>query len=480
MNRLKYFLLGIFFMQVIAGRSQFDPSTICRVENGRMYFSIDLRWNDKQKKELTKLFDLDSTLLAGVFSGETEITQKDAKWKVVKLNNHMVELSKVIKDMAVKPSVANDVFMVDDRWLQTAGESERESVDFGVNRFTLYSVFHYRDGLARFYLPGHKNAKSVFISGSFNNWSTQQIPLQASDSGWVVTLKLRPGKYSYKYILDGRWIQDPYNKLTEEDTYGGYNSVVYCYNYLFRLTGYPKAKKVILTGSFNNWNEKELRMIRINGSWLMPMYLRQGTHAYKYIVDDIWVTDPTNKLTRPDGSGHFNSVIGLGDSILFRLKGFPNAKNVVLAGNFNAWNPGELFMEKKQNGWQLYYVLGPGNYEYKFIVDGKWITDPANPNTTGEGETMNSFLALKSNYTFKLDKYPNAKTVCLAGSFNDWNPTNFAMVKKDGKWSFPIYLKPGKYTYKFVVDGNWIRDPGNELWENNEYGTGNSIIWIEP
>jgi 1,4-alpha-glucan branching enzyme len=304
--------------------------------------------------------------------------------------------------------------------------------------------------------------------------------LQASDSGWVVTLKLRPGKYSYKYILDGRWIQDPYNKLTEEDTYGGYNSVVYCYNYLFRLTGYPKAKKVILTGSFNNWNEKELRMIRINGSWLMPMYLRQGTHAYKYIVDDIWVTDPTNKLTRPDGSGHFNSVIGLGDSILFRLKGFPNAKNVVLAGNFNAWNPGELFMEKKQNGWQLYYVLGPGNYEYKFIVDGKWITDPANPNTTGEGETMNSFLALKSNYTFKLDKYPNAKTVCLAGSFNDWNPTNFAMVKKDGKWSFPIYLKPGKYTYKFVVDGNWIRDPGNELWENNEYGTGNSIIWIEP
>jgi hypothetical protein len=122
-----------------------------------MYFSIDLRWNDKQKKELTRLFDLDSALLAGVFSGKTEITQKDAKWIVIKLNSHIVELSKVIKDMAVKPSVANDVFMVDDRWLKTAGEAERESVDFGVNRFTLYSVFQYRNGIARFFLPGHKS-----------------------------------------------------------------------------------------------------------------------------------------------------------------------------------------------------------------------------------------------------------------------------------------------------------------------------------
>jgi len=162
------------------------------------------------------------------------------------------------------------------------------------------------------------------------------------------------------------------------------------------------------------------------------------------------------------------------------LKGFPDAKNVILTGNFNAWNTGELFMEKVAGGWQLYYVLGPGNYEYKFIVDGEWMIDPANPNTTGSGEMQNSFIALKSNYIFKLDQYPAAKTVTVAGIFNGWNPDNFTMVKKDGKWIFPIYLKPGKYTYKFIVDGKWIRDPGNDLWENNEYGNGNSVLWIEP
>ena len=236
----------------------------------------------------------------------------------------------------------------------------------------------------------------------------------------------------------------------------------------------------MLAGSFNSWNVKELKMLHINGSWLLTMYLRPGTHAYKFIVDGAWVTDPGNKLKRPDGSGNFNSVLGIGDSIVFRLKGFPDAKNVVLSGNFNGWNTGELFMDKVKGGWQLYYVLGPGNYEYKFIVDGKWMTDPANPNTTGSGKTQNSFLALKSNHVFMLDKYPNAKQVTIAGSFNDWNQENFTMVKKDGRWIFPIFLKPGKYTYKFIVDGNWILDPGNGLWENNEYGSGNSVLWIEP
>ena len=480
MKRRRYFLVLVFLLLVFAGRAQFDPKTICRVENGKIYFKIDLNWTQVQKKELSRLFDLDSVVLAGVFAGKTEITVKDASWEIVKLNDHLVELSKKIQALPVRPASANDVFMMDDRWLKAAGEAERESVDWGINRFTRISAFHYQDGIARFFLPGHKEAKHVFLSGSFNSWSTSLTPMQTCDSGWVVSLKLRPGKYSYKYILDGRWITDPFNKLRENDTYNAYNSILYCYNHIFRLRGYTNAHQVILTGSFNDWHEKELKMLSINGNWLLQMYLREGTHAYKFIVDKEWITDPDNKLKRPDGAGNFNSVIGIGDSIVFSLKGFPDAKTVVLTGNFNGWNRGELYMEKISGGWQLYYVLGPGNYEYKFIVDGKWMTDPDNPNTAGSGDTKNYFFALKSNYVFRLDQNPEAKKVTVAGSFNGWNPDNFIMMKKTGKWVFPIYLKPGKYTYKFIVDGKWILDPANELWENNEYGTGNSILWIEP
>lgn len=47
-------------------------------------------------------------------------------------------------------------------------------------------------------------------------------------------------------------------------------------------------------------------------------------------------------------------------------------------------------------------------------------------------------------------------------------------------WIYPVFLKPGKYTYKFIVDGKWLIDPANETWEGNEYSTGNSVLWIEP
>jgi len=254
-KKVKYFLVLVFLLPVFTGMSQFNPNTVCRVENGRIYFRIDLKWTSDQKKELTRLFDLDSVLLAGVYGGKKEIIVKDAQWEVVKLNDHLVELSKVIKAMPVRPPASHDIFMVDDRWMKAAaGEAERESVDYGVNRFSNISVFNYHNGLARFFVPGHKEAKRVFLSGSFNTWSTEQTPMQACDSGWVVSLKLRPGKYSYKYILDGRWTRDSFNKLKESDTYNDYNSVVYCYNHIFRLRGYPAAHTIILTGSFNHWN----------------------------------------------------------------------------------------------------------------------------------------------------------------------------------------------------------------------------------
>ena len=52
-------------------------------------------------------------------------------------------------------------------------------------------------------------------------------------------------------------------------------------------------------------------------------------------------------------------------------------------------------------------------------------------------------------------------------------------MKKEGDaWIFPVHLSVGKHLYKFIVDDKWMNDPGNPLWEQNEYGTGNSIIWI--
>ena len=50
--------------------------------------------------------------------------------------------------------------------------------------------------------------------------------------------------------------------------------------------------------------------------------------------------------------------------------------------------------------------------------------------------------------------------------------------KEENEWVLSVHLFPGKHMYKFVVDGNWIKDQANQLWEQNEYGTGNSVMWF--
>ena len=109
--------------------------------------------------------------------------------------------------------------------------------------------------------------------------------------------------------------------------------------------------------------------------WSLPLYLAEGTHTYKFIVDGKWISDEQKSEKLPDGHGNFNSVLRIGQTHLFRLRGFENAKNVLLSGSFNGWKTDELIMNKTGSGWELPYTLGAGNYEYKFIVDGKWVTD---------------------------------------------------------------------------------------------------------
>ena len=472
---LRPVILFVFFVAALAARSQYDPKDICRIDDNQVILKLDRNWTSTQTREVMKQFDIDSSFLSEAFSGKAEIIVNGVKWSVKKLDTHRVELSKPMDNGAAM--VRNDVYMLDDRWINAAGIEERESAAFGINVLSLYSVFNYHKGVARFFLPQRKNAQHVSIAGTFNNWSTMQSPMVRCDSGWFITLRLKPGKFSYKYIIDGVWSSDPYNKLREDDTQGGENCVVFCYNYRFFLPFSRSLKDVFVAGSFNSWNPRELRMYPVAGGWALNLFLREGTHAYKFFADNQWFLDPSNKIKRPDGAGHENSFVSIGDTMYFTLKENTNIKQVNLAGNFNAWNGSELSMEKVNDGWQLPYVLAAGNYEYKFILDGKWITDPDNPYSLQSG---NSFIAVKPNHLFAIDGYAEAKKIIVAGSFNGWNKDGYQMVKKEGKWVFPIYLKPGKHTYKFVVDGKWILDPGNDLWENNQYGTDNSVLWIEP
>ena len=86
--------------------------------------------------------------------------------------------------------------------------------------------------------------------------------------------------------------------------------------------------------------------------------------------------------------------------------------------------------------------------------------------------------SLKGNTTFKLKGYPDASIVALAGSFNNWNQSQFIFGKEGDEWVCRIDLEPGKHSYKFIVDGNWLLDPANPNSEDDDYGVKNSVIMV--
>jgi hypothetical protein len=86
--------------------------------------------------------------------------------------------------------------------------------------------------------------------------------------------------------------------------------------------------------------------------------------------------------------------------------------------------------------------------------------------------------SLKGNTTFRLKGYPEARVVALAGSFNNWNQSEFIFGREGDEWVCRIDLEPGKHAYKFVVDGNWLLDPANPNTEDDDYGVKNSLIMV--
>lgn len=70
-------------------------------------------------------------------------------------------------------------------------------------------------------------AKTVALSAEFNDWSTDKTPMTRDASGhWEATLDLPPGRYEYKFVVDGQWVPDPLANETVWNPHGTLNSVI--------------------------------------------------------------------------------------------------------------------------------------------------------------------------------------------------------------------------------------------------------------
>lgn len=191
----------------------------------------------------------------------------------------------------------------------------------------------------------------------------------------------------------------------------------------------------------------------------------------------------------------------------------PQAKAVAIGGTWNDWSDVSSPMGKSIDGLWTWTTLVPASavLEYKFVVDGEWMSDPNAPAQKDDGfGSSNGLVAVKKflpavaakapaavpadnpkNLGFRVealedgktvrvtfrDDAPAAKAVFLAGTMNNWDKSASPMVKgADGVWTGSCTaLKDDVLLYLYVTDGQWLYDPFNPARRDSGMGGYNSV-----
>ena len=70
-------------------------------------------------------------------------------------------------------------------------------------------------------------AQNVFLVGDFNGWNVESHPLKKDSNGtWKISINLTPGRYQYRFLVDGLWRDDPNCTTFIPNSYGGENCLL--------------------------------------------------------------------------------------------------------------------------------------------------------------------------------------------------------------------------------------------------------------
>ena len=155
----------------------------------------------------------------------------------------------------------------------------------------------------------------------------------------------------------------------------------------------PAATTVEVAGEFSNWKTLPLAKDAA-GSWTKTLRLKAGQYGYKFVINGEWKFDPKNPA-RSVVNEIENSVITVGSAsapepaatgTTFTYAD-PSARAVFIAGQFNNWNATANPLKKDTGGlWTITIPLPAGKQTYKFVVDGDWRIDPANPDSITDSD----------------------------------------------------------------------------------------------
>ncbi|GCD76792.1 hypothetical protein JCM31826_02740 [Thermaurantimonas aggregans] len=304
--------------------------------------------------------------------------------------------------------------------------------------------------------------QGVFLSGTFNNWSTSSLPMtfDSLNGAYYIQLVLSPNtSLEYKFLngstyesLSGPCASGPFANRTltvpQNDTilpavcFGSCNpcpappppAPTSLVTFRVNLGSTPASPAgVHIAGNFQGWNPAATPMTfdSASGFWTYTTALNEGdTVQYKFINGNAWGNDETVPAACGIGTpANRFVVVPVNDTVLpavcfgscnpcpappppaptslvtFRVNlGSTPASpaGVHIAGNFQGWNPAATPMtfDSASGFWTYTTALNEGDtVQYKFINGNAWGNDETVPAACGIGTPANRFVVVPVNDT---------------------------------------------------------------------------------
>ena len=352
---------------------------------------------------------------------------------------------------------------------------------------------------------------NVYLAGSFNGWSSSANKMTKSGSKFTCTLELAPGKYEYKLVKDGSWINDPGNPLitgSDNNNYfimpGMADTTIYAApgettNLPAELPctaadGSTVRKAVTYTLKAVSGVSLKGNALTVSSSCTASKATLTATTADGYSCT-VTANLSTAGLTKAEVTVHFINSLGwdgvcaygwssgstLSDSWPGKAvqRGADGEFVLNLTHRFAAGETlGLIFHNNK--GVQTADITVT-NAQLKTGKVELWVqpsatgTDGKHPVTVTTSKAA-QFISTEINGDQVTFRYKgSASSVYLAGTFNNWSKTANELTKSGSTFSTTVTLKPGIHEYKFIVDGEWICDPGNGLTGGYD---GNSVLVV--
>ncbi|WP_179213457.1 alpha-amylase family glycosyl hydrolase [Ekhidna lutea] len=164
-------------------------------------------------------------------------------------------------------------------------------------------------------------------------------------------------------------------------------------------------------------------------------------------------------------------------SFLYQPKG--DEKKVKIKGEFNAWNPNNTVLEKNGNAFSTYELLSPGTYQYLYVIDGKEIRDPQNPDSISNGMGgWNSVIRIAGPNPDEIPTISTDRFTSNSIFFKTNNPVTDIYAYWENTLIPDEFIRFNDNEFLIVLPNNAksVKRSKLRLWAYNEEGVSNDVL----